>query len=53
MMALHQSYFLVTMCVGIILGVVLALVLRTSYFASPLWLTLAIVLFIVAYLKHL
>ena len=51
MMALHQSYFLVTMCVGIILGVVLALVLRTSYFASPLWLTLAIVLFIVAYLK--
>ena len=50
-MTLHQSYFLVAMCVGIILGVVLALVLRTSYFASPLWLTLAIVLFIVAYLK--
>ncbi len=49
--ALHQSYFLVAMCVGIILGVILALVFRMNYFASPLWLAFAIGLFVIAYLK--
>ncbi len=51
MMTLHQSYFLVAMCVGIVLGVILALVLRINYFASPLWLALVAILFIIAYLK--
>ena len=51
MMTLHQSYFLVAMCVGIVLGVILALVLRINYFASPLWLALVAILFVIAYLK--
>ena len=51
MKTLHQSYFLVAMCVGIIIGVVLGLVFRINYFASSLWILFAVVLFVIAYLK--
>lgn len=51
MMTLHQSYFLVAMCVGVVLGVILALVFRINYFASPLWLVFVTALFVIAYLK--
>ena len=50
-MTLHQSYFLVVMCVGIILGVILGLVFRINYFASILWVVLSVILFVIAYLK--
>ena len=49
--SIHQSYFVVALCAGIITGTILALVFRINYFASPLWLVTAIVIFILAYLK--
>lgn len=48
---LHQSYFVVAMCVGIIAGVVLALVFRVNYFGSWWWLALALVLLLITYFK--
>ena len=48
---LHQSYLLVFMSVGIILGTILALVLRINFFAATGWAVLVIILFIYAYLK--
>ena len=48
---LHQSYFVVAMCVGIIAGVVLALVFRINYFGSWWWLALALVLLLITYFK--
>lgn len=48
---IHQSYFVVAMCVGVILGTVLALVFRINYFASVFWIVFAISFLIVAYLK--
>lgn len=47
----HQSYFVVAFCVGIITGVIIALVFRISFFASPLWILLACALLIIAYLR--
>lgn len=48
---LHQSYFVVAMCVGIIAGGILALVFRINFFASPIWVSFAIGLMIFAYLR--
>ena len=48
---LHQSYFVVAMCVGIIAGVVLALVFRINYFGSWWWLALALALLLITYFK--
>ena len=38
---LHQSYFVVAMCVGVVMGTILALVFRINFFASPVWIGLA------------
>ncbi len=51
MKTLHQSYFLVALCAGIIAGVILALIFRINYFVSPLWIVFAITLFVIAYLR--
>ena len=48
---IHQSWFVVAMCVGVILGVILALVGRISFFASPIWLILAGILLIFVYFE--
>lgn len=48
---LHQSYFVVAMCVGVIIGTILALVFRINFFASPVWIVFASGLMILAYLK--
>lgn len=48
---LHQSYFVVAFSVGIIVGMVLALVLRINYFASPIWIAVALMLLTWAFLK--
>ena len=34
---IHQSYFVVIFCVGVILGMILALVFRVNFFWSPVW----------------
>ena len=47
---LHQSYFVVALAVGIITGTVLALVFRINYFASPVWIAVALMLLIWAFL---
>ena len=48
---IHQSYFVVAWCVGVIGGTILALVFRINYFGSAWWCVLAGLLLVVAYLK--
>ena len=47
---LHRSFFVVALAVGTILGVILSLVFRFNYFTSPIWLVLAGLLFLWAFL---
>lgn len=49
--SLHQSYLIMFLCMGIIAGMILGLVFRINYFASPVWLVLVVAMFVVAYLK--
>lgn len=48
---LHQSYFVVFWCIGMIAGVVMALIFKINYFVSPWWCVLSTLLFLVTYLK--
>lgn len=48
---IHQSWFVVMMCVGIIAGAVMGMVFRINYFNSPVWLLFAVVLLVIAFLK--
>ena len=48
---IHQSYFVVFLCVGILVGVILGLVFRVNYFGSVWWCVLAMILLVIAYLK--
>ena len=47
---LHQSYFVVALAVGVIVGIILALIFRINYFASPLWIVFALMLLIWGFL---
>lgn len=46
---MHQSYFVVAMCVGIVVGTILALALRINFFASPIWIGFAVAVMVLAY----
>lgn len=48
---LHQSWGVVTLSIGIIVGSILGLIFRINYFGSPVWLGLVILLFIFMYFK--
>ncbi len=48
---IHQSYLVVGLCVGIVVGAILVMVFRINYFASPIWIGVVVVLLVVAYLK--
>ena len=48
---IHQSYFVVAGCVGVIAGTVVGLVGRVNYFTSPLWIGFVVGLLILAYFK--
>ncbi len=48
---IHQSYFLVALCLGIISGTILGLVFRINFFSSPIWLALVATLFIFTYFQ--
>ena len=48
---LHQSWLLVALCFGIILGTILALVFRPTFFVSLYWLIFVGLLFLFAFLK--
>ena len=49
--SLHQSWFVVAGCAGVVLGVILALVFRINFFASSVWIAFAASLLVFAYLK--
>lgn len=46
---IHQSYFLVALCIGVIGGTILGMSLRLGSFASPLWLAAVSIVILVAY----
>lgn len=48
---IHQSWLVVGMCIGVILGTILATVFRWEIFDSSLWLVFVLLLFIFAYLR--
>ena len=48
---IHQSYFVVVLCVGTILGMVLGIWLRVNFFASPVWTIFALILLFLGFLK--
>lgn len=48
---IHQSFFIVAGMVGIILGMILALIFRINYFASGVWIVFAVILLIFTLIK--
>ena len=48
---IHQSWFVVSLCVGVITGVILGIVFRINYFASGWWVVLTLALLIAAYFR--
>ncbi len=48
---IHQSFLMVALATGIIVGVVVGIIFRINYFASPIWVGLVTILFIIAYWK--
>lgn len=47
---MHQSYFIVALCIGIIAGVILGIVFRINFFASAVWLGFAVLVLVLIYL---
>ena len=47
----HQSWLIVSFCIGIIFGVVVGLVFRINYFASWWWIGLVLIVLVISYLK--
>ncbi len=47
---IHQSYFVVALCVGVIAGVVLGMVFRINFFASVVWVGFAAVVLVLIYI---
>ena len=45
----HQSYFVVILCVGIIAGMILGIVFRINYFASVVWIVFAAMVLVFVY----
>ena len=48
---IHQSWFLVAVCVGIVIGVILGMVFRVNFFGSFYWVLGSVTLFIIGYLR--
>ena len=47
----HQSYVFVALVSGVILGTILALIFQISFFGSPIWLILILMLFVYAFIR--
>ena len=45
----HQSYIVVGLCVGIVIGAIVAMGFRINYFASPVWIVSVLIFLVVAY----
>ena len=48
---IHQSYFVVALCVGIIAGTITALGFRINFFSSPIWLIFCLVACVIAFIR--
>ena len=48
---LHQSYLLIALAIGVIIGTVLVIILRFSFFTSIFWLVLVGIVCIIAFFK--
>ncbi|MBR3169436.1 ComEC/Rec2 family competence protein [Candidatus Saccharibacteria bacterium] len=48
---LHQSWGVVTLCLGIITGAIIGIIFRINYFNSPIWILVVVVIFIFMYLR--
>lgn len=48
---MHQSWGVVTLSIGIIVGSILGMIFRINYFWSPVWIGLVVLLFIFMYFK--
>ena len=48
---IHQSWFVVAACVGIVIGIILGLTLRISFFDSAIWIIVAALVLLVCYLQ--
>ena len=46
---IHQSYFLVMVCFGVISGMIFALIFRIGFFSSWLWMLSSILLLVLMY----
>lgn len=46
---IHQSWLAVAMCVGVVVGTVLALVFRISFFVAQLWVWVAVGIMVIGY----
>ena len=46
---IHQSWLVVAMCVGVVVGTVLALVFRISFFVAQLWVWVAVGIMVIGY----
>lgn len=46
---IHQSWLVVAMCVGVVVGTVLALVFRISFFVAQLWIWVAVGIMVIGY----
>lgn len=48
---IHQSYFVVALAVGVVVGTILGLGFRINYFSSPIWLAAVGITLIITFLK--
>ena len=48
---IHQSYFVVAPCLGIIIGTILTLVFRINFFSAPLWLLVSAIIMLIVYFQ--
>ena len=49
--SLHQSWGIVMLAAGIIIGTILGIIFRINYFASPIWLAFVVTIFMFMYFK--
>ena len=48
---IHQSWFVVYLCAGIIIGMILGVIFRINYFVSPVWIAFVVIIFVFIYIK--
>ena len=49
--SLHQSWHIVALCVGVVIGTILAVALRINYFVSPIWIGCVVAVMVIAYFR--